>query len=171
MRKYFYILITLLAVLSIGFVACKNKPTAVSDFIDEANEVTGGTDFTPTGTMKIAQPTGGATYGFSFSAYAGNFFWSVKEYYKSGNSGEKFRYSLEIKKLASGSTIAEVKGYNNKGKAFTKQYTGVNRTKDNQGYKFAFGYGGNNIRFDSDNQHALLTADKLNLKLAVSNSN
>ena len=74
MRKYFYILITLLAVLSIGFVACKNKSTAVAD---EANEVTGGTDFTPTGTMKIAQPTGGATYGFSFSAYAGNFFWSV----------------------------------------------------------------------------------------------
>ena len=32
MRKYFYILITLLAVLSIGFVGCKNKPTAVSDF-------------------------------------------------------------------------------------------------------------------------------------------
>ena len=94
MRKYFYILITLLAVLSIGFVGCKNKPTAVAD---EANEVIGGTDFTPTGTMKIAQPTGGATYGFSFSAYAGNFFWSVKEYYKSGNSGEKFRYSLEIK--------------------------------------------------------------------------
>ena len=54
MRKYFYILITLLAVLSIGFVGCKNKPTAVADFIDEADEVTGGTDLTPTGTMKIA---------------------------------------------------------------------------------------------------------------------
>ena len=36
MRKYFYILITLLAVLSIGFVGCKNKPTTVADFIDEA---------------------------------------------------------------------------------------------------------------------------------------
>ena len=165
MRKYFYILITLLAVLSIGFVGCKNKPTAVAD---EANEVTGGTDFTPTGTMKIAQPTGGAAYGFSFSAYAGNFFWSVKEYYKSGNSGEKFRYSLEIKK-SGGSTIAEVKGYNN-GVAFTKSYTGGNKTTDNQGDKFAFGYGGNNIRFNSDKKHALLTADGLNnLKLAVSN--
>ena len=169
MRKYFYILITLLAVLSIGFVGCKNKPTAVSDFIDEADEVTGGTDLTPKGTMKIAQPTGGAAYGFSFSAYAGNFFWSVKEYYKSGSSGEKFRYSLEIKKSGV-STIAELKGYS-EGKAFTKQYTGGNKTKDNQGYKFAFGYGGNNIRFNSDKKHALLTADKLNLKLAVSNSN
>ncbi|WP_307972247.1 hypothetical protein [uncultured Brachyspira sp.] len=32
MRKYFYILITLLAVLSIAFVGCKNKPTTVADF-------------------------------------------------------------------------------------------------------------------------------------------
>ena len=169
MRKYFYILITLLAVLSIGFVGCKNKPTAVAD---EANEVTGGTDFTPTGTMKIAQPTGGATYGFSFSAYAGNFFWSVKEYYKSGNSGEKFRYSLEIKKLGSGSTIAEVKGYNNKGEAFTKSYTGGNWTAGN---KFPFGYNNGFLQFDStntSNKHAYLTAGGLNnLKLALSNSN
>ena len=163
MRKYFYILITLLAVLSIGFVACKNKPTAVSDFIDEANEVTGGADLTPIGEIKGYD-------SYNFVNYAGNFFWSVKEYYKSGSSGEKFRYSLEIKKSGV-STIAEVKGYNNKGKAFTKQYTGGNKTKDNQGDKFAFGYGGNNIRFNSDKKHALLTADKLNLKLAVSNSN
>ena len=168
MRKYFYILITLLAVLSIGFVGCKNKPTAVAD---EANEVIGGTELTPTGTMKIAQQTGGATYGFSFSAYAGNFFWSVKEYYKSGNSGEKFRYSLEIKKLASGSTIAEVKGYS-EGKAFTKSYTGGNWTIGN---KFPFGYNNGFLQFDStntNNKHAYLTAGGLNnLKLALSNSN
>ena len=162
MRKYFYILITLLAVLSIGFVACKNKPTAVSDFIDEANEVTGGADLTPIGEIKGYD-------SYNFVNYAGNFFWSVKEYYKSGSSGEKFRYSLEIKKSGV-STIAEVKGYS-EGKAFTRQYTGGNKTKDNQGDKFAFGYGGNNIRFNSDKKHALLTADKLNLKLAVSNSN
>ncbi len=59
MRKYFYILITLLAVLSIGFVGCKNKPTAV--------EVTGGTDFNPMGEIK-------GYGGYNFSAYAGNFF-------------------------------------------------------------------------------------------------
>ena len=154
MRKYFYILITLLAVLSIGFVGCKNKPTAV--------EVTGGADLTPIGEIKGYD-------SYNFVNYAGNFFWSVKEYYKSGSSGEKFRYSLEIKKSGV-STIAELKGYS-EGKAFTRSYTGGNKTKDNLGDKFAFGYGGNNIRFDSDNQHALLTADKLNLKLAVSNSN
>ena len=162
MRKYFYILITLLAVLSIGFVGCKNKPTAVADFIDKANEVTGGADLTPIGEIKGYD-------SYNFVNYAGNFFWSVKEYYKSGSSGEKFRYSLEIKKSDS-STIAELKGYS-EGKAFTKSYTGVNKTKDNQGDKFAFGYGGNNIRFNSDKKHALLTADGLNLKLAVSNSN
>ena len=162
MRKYFYILITLLAVLSIGFVGCKNKPTAVADFIDEANEVTGA-DLTPTGEIK-------GYGGYNFSDYAGNFFWSVKEYYISGSSGSKFRYSLEIKK-SGGSTIADVKGYS-EGKAFTKSYTGGNKTTDNQGDKFAFGYGGNNIRFNSDKKHALLTADGLNnLKLAVSNSN
>ena len=160
-EKYFYILITLLAVLSIGFVGCKNKPTAVADFIDEANKVTGGTDFNPMGEIK-------GYGGYNFSDYAGNFFWSVKEYYKSGSSGEKFRYSLEIKKSGV-STIAEVKGYS-EGKAFTKSYTGGNKTTDNQGDKFAFGYGGNNIRFNSDKKHALLTADGLNnLKLAVSN--
>ena len=165
MRKYFYILITLLAVLSIGFVGCKNKPTAVSDFIDGANEVTtGGKDFTPTSGDKIKVKN----TGYNFSDYDGNFFWSVKEYYVSGSSGSKFRYSLEIKKLGSGSTIAELKGYSD-GKAFTRSYTGGNKTKDNLGDKFAFGYGGNNIRFDSDKKHALLTADRLNLKLAVSN--
>ena len=161
MRKYFYILITLLAVLSIGFVGCKNKPTAVADFLDEANEVTGGADLTPIGEIKGYD-------SYNFVNYAGNFFWSVKEYYVSGSSGDKFRYSLEIKTSGS-STIAELKGYS-EGKAFTKSYTGVNKTKDNQGDKFAFGYGGNNIRFNSDKKHALLTADGLNnLKLAVSN--
>ena len=160
-EKYFYILITLLAVLSIAFVGCKNKPTAVADFLDEANEVTGGADLTPIGEIKGYD-------SYNFVNYAGNFFWSVKEYYKSGSSGEKFRYSLEIKKSGS-STIAELKGYS-EGEAFTKSYTGVNKTKDNQGDKFAFGYGGNNIRFNSDKKHALLTADGLNnLKLAVSN--
>ena len=165
MRKYFYILITLLAVLSIGFVGCKNKPTAIADFLDEANEVTGGADLTPIGEIKGYD-------SYNFVNYAGNFFWSVKEYYKSGNSGEKFRYSLEIKKLASGSTIAEVKGYNNKGEAFTKSYTGGNWTAGN---KFPFGYNNGFLQFDStntSNKHAYLTAGGLNnLKLALSNSN
>ena len=33
MRKYFYILITLLAVLSIAFVGRKNKPAVAADFV------------------------------------------------------------------------------------------------------------------------------------------
>ena len=163
MRKYFYILITLLAVLSIGFVGCKNKPTAVSDFIDEANEVTGGADLTPIGEIKGYD-------SYNFVNYAGNFFWSVKEYYKSGSSGEKFRYSLEIKKSGV-STIAELKGYS-EGKAFTKSYTGGNWTIGN---KFPFGYNNGFLQFDStntSNKYAYLTADGLkNIKLALSNSN
>ena len=164
MRKYFYILITLLAVLSIGFVGCKNKPTAVADFIDKANEAS-TKDFTPKSDDKMKVKNS----GYSFVDYVGNYFVSVKEYYISGNSGKTFRYSLEIKQSGN-STTTELKGYS-EGKAFTKSYTGVNKTKDNQGDKFAFGYGGNNIRFNSDKKHALLTADGLNLKLAVSNSN
>ena len=75
MRKYFYILITLLAVLSIGFVGCKNKPTAVADFLDEADEVTtGGKDFTPTSGDKIKVKS----IGYNFSDYDGNFFGLLK---------------------------------------------------------------------------------------------
>lgn len=163
MRKYFYILITLLAVLSIGFVGCKNKPTAVADFIDEANEATTGTDFNPIGEIK-------GYGGYNFSDYAGNFFWTVKEYYISGSSGDKFRYGLEIKKSGS-STIAELKGYN-KGEAFTKTYLGGGNLTT--GNKFVIGFGGPNfIQFPSTNatnQYAFLTADGLNnLKLAISN--
>ena len=49
-EKYFYILITLLAVLSIAFVGCKNKHTAVADFIDESEAPT--VSVTPTPTKK-----------------------------------------------------------------------------------------------------------------------
>ena len=161
MRKYFYILITLLAVLSIGFVGCKNKPTAVADFIDKANEAS-TKDFTPKSDDKMKVKNS----GYSFVDYVGNYFVSVKEYYISGNSGKTFRYSLEIKKSGS-STIAELKGYNN-GAAFTKSYTGGNWTAGN---KFPFGYNNGFLQFDStntSNRYAYLTADGLkNIKLAL----
>ena len=136
MRKYFYILITLLAVLSIGFVGCKNKPTAVADFIDEANKVTGGTDFNPMGEIK-------GYGGYNFSDYAGNFFWSVKEYYKSGSSGEKFRYSLEIK--TEGNSTYAILSYGDEVKA--KLAGGANQTTDNKGKKFILSPSENVIRF------------------------
>ena len=89
MRKYFYILITLLAVLSIGFVGCKNKPTAVSDF--GLKEDTSSQTPKPTSDIKVVNS------GYNFKDYNGNIFKS-RDYYKSGSSGEKFAYTLEIKK-------------------------------------------------------------------------
>ena len=165
MRKYFYILITLLAVLSIGFVGCKNKPTAVADFIDKAKEAS-TKDFTPKSDDKMKVKNS----GYSFVDYVGNYFVSVKEYYISGNSGKTFRYSLEIKQSGN-STTTELKGYNN-GEAFTKTYLGGGNLTT--GNKFVLGFGGPNfIQFPSTNatnQYAFLTADGLNnLKLAISN--
>ena len=95
MRKYFYILITLLAVLSIGFVGCKNKPTAVADFIDKANEAS-TKDFTPKSVDKMKVKNS----GYSFVDYVGNYFVSVKEYYISGNSGKHFDIVLRLSNLA-----------------------------------------------------------------------
>ena len=165
MRKYFYILITLLAVLSIGFVGCKNKPTAVADFLDEANEAI-AKDFTPKSDDKMKVKNS----GYSFVDYVGNYFVSVKKYYISCNSGKTFRYSLEIKQSGN-STTTELKGYN-KGEAFTKTYLGeCNLTTGN---KFVLGFGGPNfIQFPSTNatnQYAFLTAEGLNnLRLVISN--
>ena len=73
MRKYFYILITLLAVLSIGFVGCKNKPTAVADFIDEPEAPTGSV--TPTPTKKPLPDN------INFQEYSGYSFMSKDYYY------------------------------------------------------------------------------------------
>ena len=72
-EKYFYILITLLAVLSIAFVGCKNKHTAVADFIDESEAPT--VSVTPTPTKK---PLPDNT---NFQEYSGYSFMSKDYYY------------------------------------------------------------------------------------------
>ncbi|TXJ12666.1 hypothetical protein [Brachyspira aalborgi] len=96
MRKYFYILITLLAVLSIAFVGCKNKPTAVSDFVlDDLEEVAGSSISQPKGTIKGS--------GDSIENYAGNSFKSGK--YKYGSSSKEVEFTLDIK-TEGGSTVA-----------------------------------------------------------------
>ncbi len=120
MRKYFYILITLLAVLSIGFVGCKNKPTAVADFIDEPEAPTGSV--TPTPTKKPLPDN------INFQEYSGYSFMSKDYYYKSNNVDKKFQYTIKIKKseFTNGGTVAEFKGYEN-GTEFTRTYTGTTR--------------------------------------------
>ena len=118
MRKYFYILITLLAVLSIGFVGCKNKPTAVSDFIDEPEAPASSKTPTPTQTS--------LPNSSSFKDYSGYSFMSKDYYYKNNNVDTKFQYTIEIKQssYAQGGTIAEFKGYENDTE-FTRTYTGT----------------------------------------------
>ena len=119
-EKYFYILITLLAVLLIAFVGCKNKHTAVADFIDESEAPT--VSVTPTPTKK---PLPDNT---NFQEYSGYSFMSKDYYYKSNNVDKKFQYIIKIKKseFANGGMVAEFKGYEN-GTEFTRTYTGTTR--------------------------------------------
>ena len=120
MRKYFYILITLLAVLSIGFVGYKNKPTTVADFIDEPEAPASSKTPTPTQTS--------LPNSSSFKDYSGYSFMSKDYYYKNNNVDTKFQYTIEIKQssYAQGGTIAEFKGYENDTE-FTRTYTGTTR--------------------------------------------
>ena len=139
MRKYFYILITLLAVLSIGFVACKNKPTAVSDFgLDDLKEDTSSQTPKPTSDIKVVN----SGSGYNFKDYNGNIFKS-KDYYKSGSSGEKFAYTLEIK--TEGNSTYAILSYGDEVKA--KLTGGANQTTDNKGKKFILSPSKNVIRF------------------------
>ena len=136
MRKYFYILITLLAVLSIGFVGCKNKPTAVEDF--GLKEDTSSQTPKPTSDIKLVN--GGS--GYNFKDYSGNIFKS-RDYYKSGSSGEKFAYTLEIK--TEGNSTYAILSYGDEVKA--KLAGGANQTTDNKGKKFILSPSENVIRF------------------------
>ena len=121
-ERYFYILITLLAVLSIGFVGCKNKPTAVADFIDEPETPTGSV--TPTPTKKPLPDN------INFKDYSGYYFMSKDYYYKSNNVDKKFQYTIKIKKseFANGRTVSEFNGYKN----------GIEFTRTTRNYKKEF---------------------------------
>ena len=121
MRKYFYILITLLAVLSIGFVGCKNKPTAVSDFLDEPEAPASSKTPTPTKTLPD---------DINFVKYKGIYFESKK--YVDKESGKEFKYTVEVIDWKYGSnpaTVIEFKGYE-KGVAFTRYYVGTQRNSE-----------------------------------------
>ena len=163
MRKYFYILITLLAVLSIGFVGCKNKPTAVSDFgLDDLNEDTSSQTPKPTSDIKVVNS------GYNFKDYNGNIFKS-RDYYKSGSSGEKFAYTLEIK--TEGNSTYAILSYGDEVKA--KLTVGVNKSKYAKGYKFILRHSENVIRlkykfntsakskYELDDKYTIFEQDKV----------
>ena len=106
--------------MSIAFVGCKNKPTAVADFIDEPEAPTGSVHPIPT---KKPLPD-----NINFQEYSSYSFMSKDYYYKSNNVDKKFQYTIKIKKseFANGGTVAEFKGYEN-GTEFTRTYTGTTR--------------------------------------------
>ena len=156
MRKYFYILITLLAVLSIGFVGCKNKPTAVSDFgLDDLKEDTSSQTPKPTSDIKLVN--GGS--GYNFKDYSGNIFKS-RDYYKSGSSGEKSAYTLEIK--TEGNSTYAILSYGDKVKE--KLTVGANKSKYAKWYKFVLSHSKNVIRlkykFNTSDKSKYISCDK-----------
>ena len=120
--------------MSIGFVGCKNKPTAVSDF--GLKEDTSSQTPKPTSDIKVVNS------GYNFKDYNGNIFKS-RDYYKSGSSGEKFAYTLEIKK--EGNLKYAILSYGDEVKA--KLMVGVNKSKYAKGYKFVLSRSENVIRF------------------------
>ena len=150
MRKYFYILITLLAVLSIGFIGCKNKPTTVSDFLDDLNEDTSSQTPKPTSDIKVVNS------GYNFKDYNGNIFKS-RDYYKSGSSGEKFAYTLEIK--TEGNSTYAILSYGDEFKA--KLTVGANKSKYAKWYKFVLSHSKNVIRL----KYKFNTSDKSKYEL------
>ena len=114
MRKYFYILITLLAVLSIGFVGCKNKPTTVSDFIDEAGEKTPGETLNPDAiTINVNQGP---------LQYEGKTFESTT---RKKPDGTDFKYKITFRDpgYTPRATVMDFVGYDKEGKDISATYT------------------------------------------------
>ena len=129
MRKHLYILLVLVAIVSAYMVACKNKPTAMAEFIEEPTAPT--TDNNIPESSAVASIPDSAT----FKDYTGYSFMSKKYYISSDNVSGTFQYTIEIKQWGYGNsaTVAEFKGYEN-GAEFTRTYVGTSRLGN---HKFA----------------------------------
>ena len=117
MRKYFYILITLLAVLSIGFVGCKNKPTTVADFIDEPKTPTGSVTPKPVSNFTAIKKT-------HMKQFLGAYFTS-KEYQT--DSRKKFNYTIEVENYnydGKPATAIHLIGYKKDGSSLNTYFQG-----------------------------------------------
>ena len=117
MRKYFYILITLLAVLSIGFVGCKNKPTAATDFIDEPETLTGSVTPKPVSNFTAIKKT-------HMKQFLGAYFTS-KGYQT--DSGKKFNYTIEVENYnydGKPATAIHLIGYKKDGSSLNTYFQG-----------------------------------------------
>ena len=131
MRKHLYILLVLVAIVSAYMVACKNKPTAMAEFIEEP---TAPTTISNT-ENKIPTPIEDNTYKNSANLkdYNGKTYTSKGYYINTDNVSGTFVYTLEVKQStdANGGTIVVFKGYE-KGAEFTRTYTGTTRNAANK---------------------------------------
>ena len=120
MRKHLYILLVLVAIVSAYMVACKNKPTAMAEFIEEPDAPSSSS--TPASTVDSIPDSA------TFKDYTGYSFRSKTYYISSDNVSGTFQYTIEIKQWGYGNsaTVAEFKGYEN-GAEFTRTYVGTSR--------------------------------------------
>ena len=121
MRKYFYILITLLAVLSIGFVGCKNKPTAVAYFLEEAEEKMPGETLTTSGNITFNN--------VSPQNYVGKTFESTT---RKNPNGTTFKYKITFENdnnAAQKTTLMKFSGFDKTGNDISKTYIVNGTTK------------------------------------------
>ena len=114
LRKGLLYLITIAVFIAIMSIACKNKSTAASDFVDEPEVANPTETLTPTGELPINKGSGP-------SQYENKKFVSKK--YKDADSGIEFRYGIEITKLTTENkgTSLTFTGYE-KGSQFSREY-------------------------------------------------
>ena len=122
-RKGLLFLMAIAVMVAMMSVACKNKSTAVSNFMMEEPPSSDITTLTPSGTLTIADQT--------LSQFAGKYFKS-KEY--NNTDGTKFRYEVYISivpKEQNGGTAPytklEFKGYDYQGNPINKNYQDLMR--------------------------------------------
>ena len=137
MRKYFYILITLLAVLSIGFIGCKNKPTTVADFIDEAGEKTPGETLIPSSTIDINVNQGAVQYDKK----------TFESTTRKKPDGTEFKYTITFEKQNDEykTVLLKFTGYDQNGNDISKNYSlgGARSSSKEQQVFIPYQFGGN----------------------------
>ena len=107
-------LIAIAVLIAIMSIACKNKPTALAEFIEEPEAVNTTETLTPTGQLSIDKTKAAFQYD-------GNKFISKK--YKDSTTGTEFQYEISITALndAANGTILTFTGYE-KGSKFSREY-------------------------------------------------
>ena len=111
-NKSILYLLAVALMVAIMSIACKNKPTAAGDFVDEPEVANPTETLTPTGELPINKASGP-------SQYDNKKFVSKK--YK--DSGIEFRYEIKITKLTTENqgTSLTFTGYKD-GKQFSREY-------------------------------------------------